>query len=426
MSGALTGGPGQAAPADLPGPAAPGTPPGRRPYPAYPLLSPDDVPGYLESRGLSSLLGGTAGGPLTVREVSDGNLNRIFLVRRDPDVPGLAVKQALPWVRVHGESWPLTPYRAAAEARAYEHLARVAPEFVPAYHGYDPATFTLVMEDLGDLDVLRAASIAGRSPGDTGAQVGVFVARLAFATSDFGMSSAGRKKLIAESVNPELCELTEDVVLTEPYIEHEHNGHHPALDALVREVRADPELRREAARLKHLFTTKAEALIHGDLHSGSVMVGGGRVAVIDPEFSFVGPIGFDLGLFWANALIAAIRGDVLGSSGLGAEHLAQVAASWEAFTGEFQRSWPTRADGFYPDSYLAEFLRGVWHDGLGYAGSEAMRRAVGYAHAADLETLPEPERPIAAARVVRLARELITRRHGYDRPDALARLLREV
>ncbi|GAA3846116.1 S-methyl-5-thioribose kinase [Sphaerisporangium flaviroseum] len=418
MSRDLSGGPGA--------PSGPEGPQGRSGgYPAYPLLSPEDVPAYLESRGLLHLLGGPAGAPLSVREVSDGNLNRIFLVRRDPGVPGLAVKQALPWVRVHGESWPLTPYRAAAEARAYEHLARVAPEFVPAYHGYDPAAFTLVMEDLGRLDVLRTASIEGRSPGDTGRHIGVFVARLAFATSDFGMGSAGRKKLIADSVNPELCELTEDVVLSEPYLEHEHNHHDPGIDALAREVRADPEVRREAARLKHLFMTKAEALLHGDLHSGSVMVGDGRVAVIDPEFSFVGPVGFDLGLFWANALIAAVRADVLGSAALAEEHLAQVAESWEGFTGEFRRLWPSRVDAFFDDAYLGEFLLGVWQDGLGFAGSEAMRRAIGYAHAADLETLPEPRRAAAAARVVRLARELITRRAGYDGPDALSKLIGE-
>jgi 5-methylthioribose kinase len=397
-------------------------------YPAYPLLSAEDVPGYLRSRGLLHLVGGE--GPLDVREVSDGNLNRIFLVRRAPGVPGLAVKQALPWVRVHGESWPLTPYRAAAEARAYEHLVRVAPEFVPAYHGYDPDAFTLVLEDVGHLDVLRAASIEGRPPGEAGRRIGVFVARLAFATSDFGMPSQDRKRLIAESVNPELCELTEDVVLGEPYVEHEHNHNHPAIDALAAQIRADRELRREVGLLRHAFMTKAEALLHGDLHSGSVMVArasdaaaGGRVAVIDPEFSFAGPIGFDLGLYWANALIAAVRADVLGRADLAAAHTAQVEESWRAFTGEFRRLWPTRVDRFFDDAFLREFLAGVWRDGLGFAGTEAMRRVIGYAHAADVTTLPEPGRAVAAARIAGLARELIVGRHALGAPGGVAALL---
>ncbi|MEV5408896.1 S-methyl-5-thioribose kinase [Thermopolyspora sp. NPDC052614] len=398
-------------------------------YPVYALLAPADIPGYLRSRDLLPLLGlpdSDSADGLTVREVSDGNLNRIFLVRRDPDVPGLAVKQALPYVRVHGESWPLTPYRAAAEARAYEHLAAIAPEFTPAFHGYDPGTFTLVLEDVGDLRVLRGATVEGASPGEVGRGIGVFVARLAFATSDFGMPSQDRKRLIAESVNPELCELTEAMILGEPYIEHEHNRNHPAIDPLVKELRADAELRREIGLLRHVFMTKAEALLHGDLHSGSIMVGGpegnGRIAVIDPEFSFVGPIGFDLGLFWANAFIAAIRADVLGDPALAAEHVAQVGLSWEAFTGEFRRLWPSRVDRIFDDGFLEVFLDGVWRDGLGFAGGEAMRRVIGYAHVPDIDGLPDPEQGRAAARVARLSRALIVRRRDLDTPGDVTAL----
>ncbi|MFO7250882.1 MAG: S-methyl-5-thioribose kinase [Actinomycetes bacterium] len=397
-------------------------------YPAYPLLTPEDVPGHLRSRGLLHLLGVAGPGELTVREVSDGNLNRIFLVRRaaDPDAPGLAVKQALPYVRVHGESWPFTPFRAAAEARAYRYLSRITPEFVPAFHDYDPDTFTLVLEDVGHLRVLRGATIDGAPPGDVGRRIGAFVARLSFATSDFGMPSVERKRLIAEAVNPELCELTEAMILGEPYLEHEHNHNHPAIDPLAERLRADRELRREIGGLRHTFMTKAEALLHGDLHTGSIMVAGpepdARIAVIDPEFAFVGPIGFDLGLFWANALIAAVRADVLGDRDRAAEHAAQVAASWEAFTGEFRRLWPSRVDTVFDDGFLEVFLAGVWRDGLGFAGGEAMRRVIGYAHVADIDGLPDPEQGRAAERVALLARELIVRRGGLGAPDEVAAL----
>jgi 5-methylthioribose kinase len=399
-------------------------------YPKYPLLTPADIPGYLRSRGLLALLGPDAEAPgaVTVREVSDGNLNHIFLVRRaaDPDAPGLAVKQALPYVRVHGESWPLTPYRAAAEARAYRHLARLAPEFTPAFHGYDPDNFTLVLEDIGHLRVLRGATVDGAPPGDVGRGIGLFVARLSFATSDFGMPSQDRKRLIAESINPELCELTEAMILGEPYIEHEHNRNHPAIDDLAKQLRADRELRREIGVLRHVFMTKSEALLHGDLHTGSIMVSGpepdARIAVIDPEFSYVGPIGFDLGLFWANVLIAAIRADVLGNRELAEAHAGQVRQSWEAFTGEFRRLWPSRIDTIFDDDFLEVFLAGVWRDGLGFAGGEAMRRAIGYAHVPDIDGLPDPEQGRAAERVARLSRDLIVRRGGLAGPDEVAAL----
>src|SRR5690606_4093168 len=157
---------------------------------------------------------------------------------------------------VHGESWPFTPFRAAAEARAYRYLSRITPEFVPAFHDYDPDTFTLVLEDVGHLRVLRGATIDGAPPGDVGRRIGAFVARLSFATSDFGMPSVERKRLIAEAVNPELCELTEAMILGEPYLEHEHNHNHPAIDPLAERLRADRELRREIGGLRHTFMTK--------------------------------------------------------------------------------------------------------------------------------------------------------------------------
>ena len=70
--------------------------------------------------------------------------------------------------------------------------------------------------------------------------------------------------------------------------------------------------------------THGEALIHGDLHTGSVMVGGGRAAAIDPEFAFYGPVGFDLGALWANAAIAASRADRLGRPEAFRAHVAAI------------------------------------------------------------------------------------------------------
>jgi 5-methylthioribose kinase len=391
----------------------------------YPLLDEGTVVAYLERRGLLDLVQGS--GEPTAREVSDGNLNSVFLVRRDPHLPGLAVKQALPWVRVAGASWPLTPHRADAEARAYEYLSPLVPDLVPEYHGYDPPTFTLVMEDLAALEVLRAATVAGRRPGDVGARIGEFVGALAFATSDFGMGSTERKALIAASVNPELCLLTEDVLLTEPFVEHEHNRHVPAVDPLVRALRSDERVHTAVSALKHAFMTRGEALLHGDLHSGSVMVGGrdqgGRVAVIDPEFSFVGPVGFDLGLFWANALIAALRAEELRDEELAAEHAEQVGTSWASFADAVRAAWPGRVDRSFGDGYRELWLRSVWSDGLGYAAVEAVRRAAGYSHAADIETLPPSSRDRATARLLALSHTLLAERASVPDPAALTDLL---
>ena len=114
---------------------------------------------------------------------------------------------------------------------------------------------------------------------------------------------------------------------------------------------------REVASLKHVFMTHGEALIHGDLHTGSVMVGGGRAAAIDPEFAFYGPVGFDLGALWANAAIAAARADRLAAPTAFRAHVAAIVTdSWEAFTDELRRLWPERVDRSFSDDFLDDHL----------------------------------------------------------------------
>lgn len=378
----------------------------------YRILETDDIPAYLHERGHWE-----DPADITVREVSDGNMNRVFLASNADGTHRLAVKQALPWVRVAGPSWPMNPDRADAEARAYEQVARVAPDKIPAIHGYDPENYALVMEDMSDLEVLRTLLNEGASYGpDTSARIGEFVAQFSFATSDFGMASADRKALIAASVSPELCKITEDVVLSEPYIEHEHNHWHEGVADLAAEFRADTRLRTEVADLRHTFMTSAQALLHGDLHTGSIMVGDREgapvVRVFDPEFSFVGPIGYDLGLYWANVLVSEERARALGSL---TDHADQLRLSWEAFEREFRRLWPTRVDTFFDDAYLDRFLSRVWTESVGYAGTEIIRRIIGFAHLTDLTTLVDPVG--ASRRALLLGRELVVRRGELRNPS---------
>ncbi|MCH93396.1 methylthioribose kinase-like, partial [Trifolium medium] len=105
--------------------------------------------------------------------------------------------------------------------------------------------------------------------------------------------------------NVELCRLTEQVVFSDPYKVSEYNRwNSPYLDRDAEAVREDNLLKLEVAELKSKFCERAQALIHGDLHTGSVMVTRESTQVIDPEFAFYGPIGFDIGAFLGNLILA--------------------------------------------------------------------------------------------------------------------------
>ena len=81
------------------------------------------------------------------------------------------------------------------------------------------------------------------------------------------------------------------------------------------------------SRLKLKFMGSPEALIHGDLHTGSIMVTQSETLVIDPEFAFYGPMGFDIGAVLGNLIMS-----YLASSGH--EHSPGKRRSFEAWVLE--------------------------------------------------------------------------------------------
>jgi 5-methylthioribose kinase len=231
---------------------------------------------------------------------------------------------------------------------------------------------------------------------------------------------------MARTVNPELCRITEDLVLTEPLRVHEHNRYDPQLEPVVAALRADEAALDGLSILKHRFMTRAEALIHGDLHTGSVMVGGGRTVAIDPEFAFYGPVGYDLGAIWANAIIASVRGALLERpTGFQAHVEAIVPESWAAFQAELRRLWPSRVDPSLTDGMRDAWVRAIWDDALGFAGAKALRRMVGFAHVTDVETLERPLRLRASRIVIALGRRLLAEREALVRPDDVLDLVRQ-
>jgi 5-methylthioribose kinase len=273
--------------------------------------------------------------------------------------------------------------------------------------------------------VWRGALNDGEIHAEAATTLGTYVARIAFHTSDLGMDPEDRKRLLARTVNPELCRITEDLVLTEPLRVHEHNRYEPDLEPLVAALRADEAAVDGLSVLKHRFMTHGEALIHGDLHTGSVMVGGGRTVAIDPEFAFYGPVGFDLGAIWANAIIATVRGAILGRPPVFMAHVEDIVpASWTAFLDELARLWPERVDGSFTEGMRATWLRTVWDDALGFAGAKSMRRMIGFALVADIQSLELPMRLRAKRIVLAVARQLLVERDTIAGPADLAGVVR--
>ena len=110
----------------------------------YRILRDADLRDHLaQSPAVVNLLGGSPA-DWSISEVGDGNLNLVFIVKGSTG--GIAVKQALPYVRLVGESWPLPLSRSHYEYRALVHQARLAPGLVPAVLHHNEALALIAME----------------------------------------------------------------------------------------------------------------------------------------------------------------------------------------------------------------------------------------------------------------------------------------
>ncbi len=378
----------------------------------------------------------------TVREVGDGNLNLVFIVEGPSGAA--VVKQALPYVRLVGESWPLPLKRSFFEYHALTRQAERDPGRVPQIIHFDEGQAIIAMEYLSPHIILRRAFINGQQLEGVPEALGKFMARTLFRGSDLAMDTRQRKADLALFAdNVELCDITENLVFSDPYFDAEMNRHtSPQLDALVAELRADRDLKVEAQRLKHVFAAKAETLVHGDLHTGSVMVTKDDTRVIDPEFAVYGPMAFDVGMllanFWMNYFSQSGHEQDGKRDGMRAWLLNALDAIWSVFRAEFSLLWRTERNGILYQQSLFEkqgdplgaeqaldgVLHEIWTDLLGFAGVEIHRRILGLAHNADFETIENVDtRAVCEAKALKLGRHLAVNRsriHSIAEINALA------
>ncbi|MEM8842806.1 MAG: S-methyl-5-thioribose kinase [Pseudomonadota bacterium] len=368
-----------------------------------------------------------------IEEVGDGNLNLVFIVRGPEGA--LAVKQALPYVRLVGESWPLPLSRAHYEHMALVEQARLAPGRVPAIHHYDETLALIAMEFLSPHIIMRHGMINGVIYPRFAEEMSTFMAATLFGTSALALSAAAMKTQIAAFAgNTALCKITEDLIFSEPYMIAENNRWTaPWLDGHAAAIRADADLRRAVSHLKLKFMCSPEAMIHGDLHTGSVMLTPEDTRVIDPEFAFMGPMGFDVGALVANLLLNYFsqighESDAGGRDGYRDWILQTVETVWTLFRRKFLALWranPT-GDGYAAamfsdpagalalEAERAAYMDRLFQDMLGFAAAKMIRRILGLAHNIDLEWIEDEQtRAMAEARALTLARDLMVNTGSY-------------
>lgn len=312
--------------------------------------------------GLAQLAAKVGGAPADwqIDEVGDGNLNLVFLVRGSAG--GVCVKQSLPYVRAAGESWPMPLERAFFE---HQHNQIAGPHLdglIPQTFYYDATLYASVMELLSPHIILRQGLANGQRYPLAATAVAEFLARSAVLTSPLAQPfERVFDQAAVFSRNHALTRVTAELVFADPFEDLPRNRWtSPELDDTAAAIRQDAQLRAAVARLGHRFLTQKEALLHGDLHTGSVMVTLADTRVIDPEFAVYGPVGFDAGMFIANLLMAALAQP--GQAGSGCGHRQCRRPALAAGRGPGACAWHDRAttcDAARPGTTVAPGITGT-------------------------------------------------------------------
>lgn len=412
---------------------------------AYTPFTPETLPDRLATVAAVTDRLGSDASRWRVREVGDGNLNLVFIVTSDQ--AALVVKQALPYVRLVGESWPLPLRRSFFEYNALTRHAQRDPGRVPEVYHFDEDQALLVMRCLRPHVILRKSIVAGVIHPLLAGHMGEFLARTLFRGSNLSMrADAAKADLAMFADNAALADITENLVFSDPYFNAEQNCHTPGLEPWVASLRADRDMKVAAQEMKHAFVSKSETLVHGDLHSGSIMVTQSDTQVIDPEFAIYGPFGFDVGMLLANFLLAYFSQSGHETAPGGRDDyrhwlLDVVVATHNSFTAEFTRLWHSERTGILYERTLFEdqgdalgsvqalhsVLAGIWRDTLGFAGVEMHRRILGLAHVEDLEAIADPARRVhAERRALAMGRQLAVMRNTLLTPAQVSALAQHI
>lgn len=363
---------------------------------------------------------------LKVQEIGDGNINYVFIIHNSKG-ESLVLKQADELLRSSGR--PLDTHRIEIEKEYLIRSGKLSPKYVPEIYKFDSENSIIAMEDISEFKNLRKELMRGFIPKDFHKWLIDFLVPILGDTSSIVENRHKKKENIKFFTNPEMCDISEDLVLTEPYEDYKNrNKIYPGEEDFVeKNIYEDEKLRLAVDILKEKFMNYNQCLIHGDLHSGSIFVNENGLKVIDSEFAFYGPGGYDIGNVIGHFIIAFITGLYAGKELEFLEELEnQVEKIFdEIFKELYKYLLPKLEINHYSELFLEKFIADMKEDTLGYTGTEIIRRVIGDTKTEEIESLEGEDRIHIDKRLLRIGKELILNRESIETGREIIDLMEE-
>ena len=365
-------------------------------YQEHFLLDCDEVLSYVKEKKLFS-----ENSDLTAKEIGDGNINYIFKVEDKINGKSIVLKQADKLLRSSGR--PLDLSRSKIEANILKIENDLAPNFVPKVYLYDEIMCVLAMEDISEYKNLRTELLAGKIFPNLANNISEFLSKTLLLTTDLFMNKFEKKKNVKEFINPELCDISECLVFTEPY---DNNRNRNIITAGNEEfventLYKNEDLHFAILKLREKFMNYSQSLIHGDLHSGSIFINEKGIKIIDPEFSFYGPMAYDVGNVIGNLYFPLYRAKFF----MEENEKKEKFINWlekcifdipNLFSEKCKLLWEKYSNDklLKNEKFRDYYIENIVKDSLAYAGTEIIRRTIGDAKVLGLTSLESSEKKL--------------------------------
>ena len=353
----------------------------------------------------------------------DGHINFVFKVI-SPN-KSYVLKQGLNNPRNLNGGTTVASYRNETECDTMNILHYIVPEYVPEILFQDRANHIFVMEFIPNLRAVRFQLIKENQIPNLGLEVGSFLARSSFYTSEYFLERSRFRSMQTQFENTELRQIMEDGIFLHRFGTDLDSSEADKWERF-RQISEDPACQTNRLALRRTFMTHSDCLIHADFHTSNVFLSDDGLKMLDFEFSFMGPFGYDMGYFTGSliaAYCAACFKDYPSEQDrkqCKAYLLSTIKRLFESYNETFRSCWAQDAKAEYKgqEGFLDIILTDMLRDAVGYTAITNWCRTTSIFGLPEFEIIEdEDKKRYAMAMAVLMDHEMILQRNQFDSID---------
>ncbi len=370
--------------------------------------------------------------PLHIYEVGEGSLEDDgdgfvnFVYRVSDGKMNIVVKQGL----THGKlvTFPLPAERNKLEYESLELRKAIVPDYIPDVYFFDKENYIFAMEDVAYLKIARFQLNKSIQFKKLPFQIAEYCAKTGFYTSEYYLGTVEFRKLISHFMNHGMRTIfdTNAYIVADETNGNFGGGTDPRYDDFALKIIKDPKIVRERYLLRESYMKDCETFVHGDLHTSNIFADQDHMKVIDMEYTFCGPMAYDLGYamncFLAQYICADFR--PFANERAREEFQNYCLASMKILNDEFFRifteCWEKDAKPEYRQ--ITEFRQAKYdkwfRDIIGFCANSNFSRAtgdIGFPEYDQIETEADMKHAVCISCII--DRALLLHRHKYETFD---------